>query len=477
MIIDSYPRPADFVVPAISDPILRQMDQLMDDPQIHALVRHDLAQYYKDSQMGRHPVPVEVTKRVIVLRRYKKWPYRQAEIEIKDGPVYRYWVRVYDHTVPDYSTMHDLEGYLQPPTLHQINDRLLVLAQELAITQGYKLRLDSSVTESTIHYPSDSSLLVDGVRVLSRLLAQAKVVLEPGSGLPPSVFSNHRRSARRRGRQIGRLTGAGRPKGRKPPSAQTLQRAYTDLIRLTRTSLAQARQVLPVLQARSGNLTAMSLASQVEAFVPLVEQAIAQTVRRIVNGEQVPAHDKIVSLFEPHTQIICRGKPRPRQTEFGHKIRYAEVEKGLISDWQLLIEGNPPDAPYLPPALQRHQTLFGHAPEVLATDRHFFTPDNETLAHQLGIKDVALPHTGHLSPEQRLYQHQAWFKKAQRFRSGIEGRISVVRRTVQLARCPYHGLSGAERWVGWGIIVANLVIMARELSQPRRRRAKRRVCV
>src|SRR5512141_2680630 len=97
MIIDSYPRPADFVVPAISDPILRQMDRLMDDPQIHALVRQDMAQYYKDSQMGRRPVPVEVTKRVIVLRRYKKWPYRQAEIEIKDGPVYRYWVRVYDH--------------------------------------------------------------------------------------------------------------------------------------------------------------------------------------------------------------------------------------------------------------------------------------------------------------------------------------------------------------------------------------------
>jgi IS5 family transposase len=123
------------------------MDRLMDDPQIHVLVRQDLAQYYKDSQMGRRPVPVEVTKRVIVLRRYKKWPYRQAEIEIKDGPVYRYWVRVYDHAVPDYSTMHDLEGYLRPHTLHQINDRLLILAQELAITQGYKLRLDSSVTE------------------------------------------------------------------------------------------------------------------------------------------------------------------------------------------------------------------------------------------------------------------------------------------------------------------------------------------
>lgn len=475
MIIDCYPRPADFVVPPISDPILRHMDWLMDDPKIHELVRKDMAQHYTDSRTGRRPVPVEVTKRIIVLRRYKKWPYRQTEIEIKDGPVYRYWVRVYEHAVPDYSTMNELEGYIRPHTLHQINDRLLVLTQELEISQGYKLRLDSSVTESTIHYPSDSTLLVDGVRVLSRLLERAKAVLRPDSGLPQSAFSNHTRSARRRGRQIGRLTCSGRKKARSPSSPSALQRAYTDLIRLARTSVTQARQVCPVLQARPDDLKALGLAGQLEQFVPLVEQVIAQAVRRILHAEQVPASDKIVSLFEPHTQIIRRGKPRPHDTEFGHKIRYAEVEKGLISDWQLLAEGNPPDAPYLPLALKQHQTLFGHAPEVLTTDRHFFTPDNEALARQLGIKDVALPHPGHLPPAQRQYQHQAWFKKAQRFRSGIEGRISVVRRTVQLARCPYHGLTGAERWVGWGIIVANLVIMARELSKPRRRRAKRRV--
>jgi len=448
MLIDCYPRPGGKPEYEISDPILRRLDWIMDDPQVHGLVRQDLARHYKGSKTGRRPVPVEVTKRSIVLRRYKKWPYRQAEQEIKDSPAYRYWVRVYDHPVPDYTTMNDLERLIQPRTLHLINDRLVVLAQDYEITQGYRLRLDSSVTESNIHYPTDSSLLVDGVRVISRLLERAEAVLEPTSGLPPSAFSNHTRSARRRARHIGRLTRPGRKKTRKPASDRALRREYAELIGIARTSVGQAQQVLPALKACPEDLKAVGLACQLEAFVPLVEQAIDQAVRRILNGERVPASEKIVSLFEPHTQIIRRGKARPHDTEFGHKVRYAEVERSLVMDWQVMDE--------------------------LSGDRSFFSPDNEALARQLGIKHIALPRAGRLTPERREHENQVWFKKAQRFRAGVEGRISVVRRTVQLARCPYRGLAGFERWVGWGIIVANLVVMARELNKPRRRKAKRR---
>lgn len=474
MLIDCYPRPGGKPEYEISDPILRRLDWIMDDPQVHGLVRQDLARHYKGSKTGRRPVPVEVTKRTIVLRRYKKWAYRQAEQEIKDSPAYRYWVRVYDHPVPDYTTMNDLERLIQPRTLHLINDRLVVLAQDYEITQGYRLRLDSSVTESNIHYPTDSSLLVDGVRVISRLLERAEAVLEPTNGLPQSAFSNHTRSARRRARHIGRLTRPGRKKTQKAASDKALRREYAELIGIARTSVGQAQQVLPALKACPEDLKAVGLACQLEAFVPLVEQAIDQAVRRILNGEQVPASEKIVSLFEPHTQIIRRGKARPHDTEFGHKVRYAEVERGLVMDWQVMAEGNPPDEPYVPPALGHHQQLFGHVPDELSGDRSFFSPDNEALAHQLGIKHIALPRAGRLTPERREHENQVWFKKAQRFRAGVEGRISVVRRTVQLARCPYRGLAGFERWVGWGIIVANLVVMARELNKPRRRKAKRR---
>jgi IS5 family transposase len=221
---------------------------------------------------------------------------------------------------------------------------------------------------------------------------------------------------------------------------------------------------------------AHALAHQMNEFLPLVECAIDQAVRRVLQGESVPAEDKLVSLCEPHTQIICRGKAPPHETEFGHKVNYAEVEHGLISDWQVIAQGNPPDEQMLPPFLRRHCQRFGHAPTVLAGDRGLFSPNNERLAQKLGIAQIALPQTGARTAERQDYETQGWFKQAQRFRNGIEGRISVVKRTLQLQRCPLHGLDGFERWVGWGIIVANLVILARTLHK-RRHRKRRNVKV
>jgi IS5 family transposase len=217
-------------------------------------------------------------------------------------------------------------------------------------------------------------------------------------------------------------------------------------------------------------LAAQALAHQICEFLPLVEQVIDQAVRRVLQGESVPAQDKLASLFEPHTQIICRGKAPPHETEFGHKVNYAEVEHGLISDWQVIAQGNPPDEQMLPSFLHRHCQRFGHAPHVLAGDRGLFSPDNERLARKLGIAQIALPQTGSRTAEREAHEKQAWFKQAQRFRNGIEGRISVLKRTVQLKRCPLHDLDGFERWVGWGIIVANLVILARALHKRRHRK-------
>ena len=221
---------------------------------------------------------------------------------------------------------------------------------------------------------------------------------------------------------------------------------------------------------------AHALARQMNEFLPLVERAIDQAVRRVVQGQSVPAEDKLVSLYEPHTQIICRGKAPPPETEFGHQVNYAEVEHGLISDWQVIAQGNPPDEHMLPPFLRRHCQRFGQAPHLLTGDRGLFSPNNERLAQKLGILQIAFPQTGQRTAAREAYEKQAWFKQAQRFRNGIEGRISVVKRTVQLKRCPWHGLDGFERWVGWGILVANLVILARVLHQ-RRHRKRRNVNV
>ena len=155
-----------------------------------------------------------------------------------------------------------------------------------------------------------------------------------------------------------------------------------------------------------------------------------------MNDESVSAQAKLVSLFEPHTQIICRGKAPPHDTEFGHKVNYAEVEHGFISDWQVIAVGNPPDDQLLPAVLSAHRRRFGRAPHLLAGDAGLFSADNERLARRLGVRRIAIPQPGHKTARRRAREKQPWFKQAQRFRNGIEGRISVVRRTVQLARCP-----------------------------------------
>jgi IS5 family transposase len=205
MIIERYERPVDFTAPALSNPILQELDWILDDPKLFALFCHDLKQHYKTSCAGRRPIPAEVTYRMTFLRRRKHWPYRQAEEEVHDNPGYRAWVRVYDHPVPDYSTLNDLERLIRPQTLHQMNDRVIQLAEEYRITQGYRLRVDSSVTETNIHHPTDSSLLVDGVRVLSRYLERAEPDV-PAALRAQGVCANHTRSARRRARQIAQLS-------------------------------------------------------------------------------------------------------------------------------------------------------------------------------------------------------------------------------------------------------------------------------
>jgi IS5 family transposase len=215
MIIDRYERPENWMIVSLSDPILQELDGQLEDRELLSLVKRDLARHYKRSKFGRPPVPVEVTLRLIVLRRRKKWTYRQTEQEVCDSPAYRQWVRVYDQRVPDHTTLNDLERVIQVRTLHQLNERLLELAQLHRLTQGYKLRLDASVTETNIHYPTDSSLLVDGVRVLSRWLEAAETWLPSGLRVR-GLCSNHLRSARRRAQHIGRLTRRAPKDTRKP---------------------------------------------------------------------------------------------------------------------------------------------------------------------------------------------------------------------------------------------------------------------
>jgi len=436
------------------EPELAQLDQLLEDDVLFARVKDDLARRYPNSaRLGRRSTPVEVILRMLVVKRLYDWSYEQTERFVSDSIVLRQFCRLYLESVPDDTTLIRWANQVGSQTVASLNDRVVELARSLKVTRGRKLRVDSMVVESNIHHPTDSALLADGVRVISRLLRGAKKVLptEVASQLgKKEAFRTRNRSVRRVAQRLHRIA---RRKGEK--AREELKEAYHKLIAITQASCAQAVRVVGTLRGYADEESgARRLLEGLEHFVPLVEQGIAQATRRVLHDEQVPAQQKILSLFEEHTQIITRqkmGKPR----EFGRKVLIDEVDGGIISRYQILEEVGR-EHPHLPASLEAHQEHFRRAPQLLAADRGLYSAENERLAHQAGVKRVVLPKSGRLSHEREQHEKQRWFKRGFRFRAGIEGRISVLGRAFGLDVCLDHGEEGMGRWVGWGILTHNL---------------------
>ena len=448
------------------DPILVAMDQVMDDERLLLLAWNDWAMRRPNClQTGRPSTPVEALLRLQAVRRLYGWAYRQVRSQVKGSLALRQFTRVYGHTVPNHATMNDWELALKPVTVRLINQRMVALAVEYGVTEGKKLRTDGTVVETNIHYPTDSSLLADSVRVLGRMLRVGREVVGSRPEVPQRLFVNRTRSSKRLAREIGQATGQAQ-KGTK--SAAKRRKLYQKLLKTTQESLDHARQAIPLLK-QHGQVAGQALADSLADYLPLVERVIDQAYRRVVLGQQVPASDKLVSLFEPHTAIIRRGKPAPHDTEFGRKVWLDEVEGGIISDYRVL-NGNPPDDQPFPESLHNHQQLFSHPPERVSTDRGVYSPANEQAARQAGVKQICLPQPGQRTPERVAHEQQQWFRLGRRFQAGVEGRISVVKRARHLNRCLDKGEAGFEKWVGWGCIVNNLIAIAQAILKPGRRK-------
>ena len=462
MLVDRYPPVNLFaLVPKLAsefEPELVLLDQLLDDDVIIDRVRADLARRAPRTRThGRPSTPVEVILRLLVVKRLYGWSYAEVEHFVGDSLTLRQFCRLYLEPVPDDTTLIRWAHLIAPETLVALNDRVVELARSLRVTRGRKLRVDSTVVETTIHHPTDSRLLGDGVRVLSRLLRRAKAVVTTEADLPRAVFQSHTRSVRRLAQRIHRVA---RRKGEQ--AAEDLQSAYRKLVDVAERTRTQARRVCQVLDAQS-DAPAGRLVAQFEYVLPLVEKAITQATRRVLAGEVVPAKEKLVSLFEPHTQVITRHKPG-KPVEFGRTLWIDEVDGGIVSGYRVLEEAGQ-DYPYLAERLVRHQERFGKPPWLLAGDRGVSSPGNERLAEQAGVTRVVLSASGRASPARRERERERWFRRGQRFRAGIEGRIRVLKRDYGLGRCPDHGLAGIERWVGWGIVTHNLHTIARTVSQ------------
>ena len=434
-----------FNLAAEMDPILAQIDRLLEDEALYQLIRADFVKRYPNTETtGRKSTPVEVLLRMLVVQRLYGWSYEQTEQRVKDSLVLRWFCRVYFERVPDDTTLIRWAGLVQSETLEQFNQRLTALATQLKVTRGRKLRTDGTVVETNIHAPSDSWLLADSVRVLGRTLSRAKKLLSDKTELSEEVFRNRMRSARKTARQAQRLMGRNQDLGKQ---------AYRKLVTITQKTVFQVKKALLVLKD-STEKQAEQLVETLDTFLLRAEQVIEQTVRRVFQDEKVPAEEKIVSIFEPHTNIIRRGKVG-KPVEYGHKVWLDEVEGGIVSNWRVL-EGNPNDTTQLRPSLEAHQAQFDKPPDQVSADRGVYSTPNEQDAKDRSVKRVVLPKPGKKSPQRQLLEKQGWFRRGRKWHAGVEGRISVLKRVFALDRCLNQGENGFQRWVAWAVIANNL---------------------
>jgi IS5 family transposase len=433
------------------EPELAEIDRILDDDEIFQMIKQDFAQRHPQTMCtGRPSTPVEVILRMLVVRRLYHWSYEDTERHVKDSLVLRRFCRVYLEDVPDDTTLIRWANQVQPATMVALNQRVTTIATELKVTRGRKLRTDGTAVEANIHPPTDNSLLGDGVRVISRTLKRAQDLL--GDKLDKTVFRDRTRSAKRTARYISQQA----PRGK-----AALKPLFRKLIDITQASVQQARQVRNAL-ATLPDATAERLRTTLDTFIPRIEQGIDQTVRRVFDGEAVPAAEKMVSLFEAHTDIIKRSSAK-QDVVFGHKVWLDEVDGGIISSYRVLA-GNPGDSDQWQPSLDRHVEQFGHPPWQASADRGVHSFPNETYAEDIGVKRIILPQPGSKSDARREHERQRWFKRGRRWHAGVEGRISVVKRKHGLDRCLDHGEVGFQRWVGWSVIANNLCSMGHKLA-------------
>ena len=436
------------------DPALAKIEGYLEDEKLYRLIKKDLSKRWpKTLETGRGSTPVEVILRMLVVKRLYGYSYEDTERNVSDSLNLRRFCRVYLHEVPDDTTLIRQANLIQPKTLEKFNQRIMELAIERKVTSGRKLRTDGTVVESNIRSPSDNRLLADSVRVLVRNVIRARTVLQMAGQKAQEKFEDFTQTAKQLSRQIGETLRT------KTEAARTAgQQQYQELLSMTRETVEAARRTQKQLRKRSEQ-PAKRLAETLATFIPRAEQVMNQTVRRILQGEQVPAQEKIVSLFEAHADIIRRGK-ESKPVEYGHKIWLNEVEGGLVSHYRIL-EGNPPDEQQWKPSLKAHQATFKHPPRQASADRGLSSEPNEQLAHDLGIQHVIIPKRGYRSKAREKLEHRAWFVKGRKWHAGVEGRISILKRAHGLGRCLAHGLTGFHSWVGWGVIAGNLAVLGR----------------
>jgi transposase, IS5 family len=445
----------------LREPWMAHADAVLADEELVATVYEALAKRHPNSRSrGRRGTPAEVVSRLLILKHIRNWSYEALEREVRANLVYRDFTRVGGAKMPDAKTMSRWGMAIGPQAIGQIHERIVTIAKDKGVVEGRKMRVDTTVVETNIHYPTDSSLLGDGVRVLTRIMKKITGI----AGAVGTKLRDRSRSVKLRGLEIAR---AARSKAK--PSRDKLNRAYRQLLCSTSRVVGQAKRFAHDIATgvkRSNDLfkqlALTGLADEIEAMVPLLRQVMKQTRSRIFHGD-TRSEGKIVSLFEPSTEIIRKGKTS-KPTEFGKMVKLQEAENQIVIDYQVC-DRRPNDCDLLIGAIDTHQARLGRIPRLVAADAAFYSAKNEAAAKARGVKRVCIPNRSTKSPERKREQRKRWFRNGQKWRTGCEGRISVAKRRHGLNRCRYKGDAGIKRWVGLGVIADNLINIGRALHK------------
>lgn len=423
---------------------LAAMSALLDEqPALAALIQQDLeAACPKNPRTGRRGLTGEQTLRMLVVRQLTGWTYAELAFHLADSMTYRAFCRIGALTPPpSKSALAATIDRVRPATLTVVNQRLVTSAPVRAMEPARTVRMDATVVPVAMQHPTDSNLLFDAVRVLDRLLRRSAEVAEF------TAYHRHLKRAKRRAIEIAHLI---------PQATRRRRACYRELLQLTEATVCYATCALAQLECVAATPARDRVRTQLTLLLPRIAQVIDQTTRRVLHGEAVPAEDKIVSLFESHTDILVKDR---RDTYYGHKIFLTTGRSGLILDCAIP-KGNPGDVTWAVSLTRRQQQLFGRAPRQVSLDGGFASQDNLADIKQLGVVDVCFAKKRGLAIADMVRSHWV-YDKLRRFRAGIESGISLLKRVFGLARCIWKGATGFHAYVRTAVLAANLLLLAR----------------
>lgn len=429
-------------IPTIEHPraeeLLRIGEILDENPIISEMVWQDLTSHVRDQDSGAHGMSAEQVLRAAIIKQMEGFSYEELAFHLLDSSCYRNFCRFgFTHEGFGKSALCAAIKAISTQTWEAINRILVTYAEDAEIEKGREVRMDSTVVSANIHEPSDSTLLWDGVRVITRILTQLK------EGVP-IVFSDHTKVAKRRMLAI-----------QYAKNDQVRRKIYQDLLKVSEKVSTYAKNAVRMVEA-SACLHLIPIVTDLKDVLALTQRVIDQTTRRVIQGESVPADEKVVSLFESHTDIIKKDR---RDTLYGHKICLGVGHSNLVTDC-LIVKGNPADSTLMDIMLERHDQIYGRYPLKVALDGGFASKRNLDFAKSKKIKDVCFAKKRGLSIGQ-MCRSEYVYKRLRRFRAGIESAISWLKRCFGLDRCTWKSLSSFYSYVWASIVSANLLTLAR----------------